>query len=231
MNAQSGNVLFYILIAVALLAALTFAVSQSGRGTSSNITEDRARLYASEILEFANTMSAAVSQLRLRGVENTELCFDHADWGVNDYDHAGCTDNVNRIFHIDGAGVAWQNAPSEAMDAGASPDNLWYIYGDNEVENVGSTCGAAACADLILVVDELSEIVCRQLNALLSVTDADTAPPTDTDIGETRYVGAFGYAETIGDEAGGVDLAGQTSGCFNNTTGSRYTFYKVLIAR
>ena len=228
-NNESGNVLFYILIAVALLAALMFAVSQSGRGSGQQIADDRARLIASEMIEFSNVMSSAVSQLILRGVDQTELCFDHTGWGANDYDHVGCTDDFNKIFHISGAGITWSNAPTEAMDSSASPDNLWHIYGDNEIQNIGTTCGATGCSDLVLIVDELALNVCQQLNDLLGVTDANTAPPTDTVIGETRFVGTFGYSQTIGDEAAALD--GQTSGCFENTTDSKYIFFTVLIAR
>lgn len=229
---ESGNVLFYILIAVALIAALSFAVVQSGGGGTKGISDDRARLIATEIIEYSNVMSSAVSQLTLRGVDLGELCFDDANWGGSNYAYSpACDDNFNKIFHISGAGVNWVQAPSEAMDGAASPDNLWHIYGDNEVESVGTTCGAAGCSDLILVVDELAKSVCQQINGLLDVTATSEDPPTDTDIGETRYIGAFGYTATIGDEAGGAELVGRASGCFENTTDNKYVFYKVLIAR
>lgn len=229
---EFGNSLFYILIAVALLAALSYAVSQSGRGSGKQISDERARMAASEIIEYANNITTAVSQLKLRGVDVDELCFDHAKWGASNYDHSpACTDDFNKIFHISGAGITWSQAPSEAMDRNASPDNLWHIYGDNEINNIGSTCGAASCSDLVLYVDELSENVCRQLNNLLDITNASTAPPTDTDMGETRYTGSFTYSNTIGDEVGGAAIDGASAGCFENTTDNEYVFYKVLVAR
>ena len=81
-SSESGNVLFYILIAVALLAALSYTVAQSTRGNVGQLSAERARLYATEIIENANVMSSAVSQLRLRGVDLDELCFDHVSWGA-----------------------------------------------------------------------------------------------------------------------------------------------------
>ncbi len=229
-NTQSGNVIFYILIAVSLLAALSFAVSQGGRGSGTQLSAERARLYASEILEYANIISSAVAQTKLRGAAETELCFDHASWGASDYDHAGCVDTLNRIFHPSGAGIDWTNAPTEAMDPAATPDNLWHFYGDNEIEKIGTTTGTAASSDLILLVDELSLPVCQQINTLLGITAANTAPPTDSAFGSTRYVGAFGYTATIGDED--TALEGQNAACFEKTGGTpEYAFYKVLIAR
>lgn len=229
---QSGNVLFYILIAVSLLAALSYAVSQGNRGSLSTVNEEKAKLLASEIIEYGNVMGSAVSQLRLRGIKDSELCFDDPAWGVSDYNHAECTDDLNKIFHISGGGLTWAEPPADAMDSSATPDNLWHIYGDNEINLVGTTCGAASCADLILVVDELSEAVCIQINDSLGVDNPSNVPPTDLDMGETRYTGTFSYSETIGDEAGGTVLESQSAGCFQKTTApAEYVYYKVLIAR
>ena len=232
-TAEAGNVLFYILIAVALIGALSFAVAQSGRGNVQQLSAERARLFATEIIEHANIMASAVSQIRLRGSALNALCFDHPSWGASDYDHSpACTDDFNKIYHPDGAGITWSEAPSEAMDTTATPDNLWHFYGDNEIENIGTTCGAAGCSELIMVVDELQLIVCQQLNGLLGITDASTAPPTDTNFSATRYVGAFAHNQTIGDEAGGSALAGKTAGCFQKTAvPAEYVFYKVLVSR
>lgn len=231
-SSESGNVLFYILIAVVLLAALSYAISESTRGNVQQLSEDRARIYAAEILEYANVVSNAVSQLRLRGVDDDELCFDDPAWGASNYNHGGCADDINRLFHPDGAGMTWSRPPEDAMADSPAPDNLWHFYGDNEVDDVGETCGAAACADLILVVDELAEQTCIQINELLSITNPGGVPPTDTDIGETRFIGAFGSARVIGDEAGGANFRGRTAACFQRTAApAEYTFYRVLIAR
>ncbi len=225
---ERGNVMFYILIAVALLAALIYAVSQSGRGSLQQVSDEKARLYASEIVEYANVVANAVAQLRLRSISTENLCFDDPGWGADDYDHAGCTDDARKIFHLSGGGVTWKQAPTEAMDSAATPDNLWHIYGDNEIQRVGTTCGAAACSDLILMVDELSRDVCVKINNLLQVGSKDSDPETDTDYGVVRYIGAFSYDETIGDES--PILPGKTAACFRKS-GGEYVFYKVLIAR
>lgn len=231
-KSERGNVLFYILIAVALLAALSYAVANSSRGNLNQITEEKARLFATEIIEYANIMTNAVAQLRLRGVGANELCFDHDSWPNNDYNHAGCADDTHKIFHPAGAGLIWTQPPEGAMGASPVPDNLWHIYGDNAVDNVGTTCATADCADLILVVDELNEQTCIQLNELLGVTSEGDPMPTDTNIGETLYDGAFTYSAIIGDEAGGTDIQGKPAGCFQRTAApAEYTFYKVLQAR
>src|SRR5690606_37997078 len=138
--------------------------------------------------------------------------------------------DFNKLYHTDGGGVIWKEAPAEAMDTAASPDFLWHFYGGNEVEEIGTTCGADSCSDLILVVDELSEQVCIQINNLLGIGIKDDAPPEDSGLDTTLFQGAFAYANTIGDEA--AALARQSAGCFRKTgAGSRYVYYKVLLAR
>lgn len=229
---ERGNVMMYIFIAVILLAALTYAVAQSTRGNVQQLSADRARMVGAEIIEYSNIMANAVAQLRLRGVEATDLCFDDTGWGGGAYNHGGCTDTANRIFHSGGGGLNWGRPPEIAMAATPVPDNLWHIYGDNEIDDVGTTCGTAACAELILLVDELGEQTCIQINELLGITNPGGVPPTDTNIGETPFAGTFGYSQTIGDEAGGTDFQGRTSACFQRTAApAEYTFYKVLIAR
>ncbi len=228
---QRGNVLLYILVAVALIAALSLAISSSMRGNTAQIDEDRAEIIAGELIEYSGIMANAVAQLRLRGVLESQLCFDHTSWGAADYNHAGCTDNINRIYHPSGAGLTWTAAQSQAMDTSATPDNLWHIYSDNEVQGIGTTCGAAACSELILIVDELDQTVCEKINDFLGVPNPSSTVPTDTEIGETRYTGTFGYTETIGDTVGSADLDGRVSGCFQRSAIPEYVFYKVLIAR
>ncbi|GJL85600.1 MAG: hypothetical protein DHS20C02_13750 [Micavibrio sp.] len=230
-NSQSGNVLFYVLIAVALLGTLSYAVTNSNRGNVQQLTQDKARLMASEIIEYGNVLGNAVAQLKLRGVSDTDLCFDDPQWPVS-YNHAGCADNLNKVFHVSGAGAIWAEVNSEAMDATATPDNLWHFYADNEIEEVGTTCGNAACSDLIMVVDELSQTVCIEMNDLLGIVNPGDVPPTDAGLAETLYIGAYGHNNVIGDEVGGAEITGKTAACYQKTGApAEYVFYKVLIAR
>lgn len=60
---QSGNVLFLILIAVALFAALSYAVTQSTRTNGANADEDKAALIASQIVQMAAAVKTARDRL------------------------------------------------------------------------------------------------------------------------------------------------------------------------
>tara|TARA_B100000686_G_scaffold327900_1_gene387276 strand:+ start:2215 stop:2541 length:327 start_codon:yes stop_codon:yes gene_type:complete len=80
-NAQ-GNALFLILIAVALFAALSYAVTNSGRG-SAGVDREQAEIYASQILQQASALEAAVMRLTITGgCSDTDINF----WQVSDGD-------------------------------------------------------------------------------------------------------------------------------------------------
>ena len=77
---ERGNVLFLILIAVALFAALSYAVTSSTRSGNANITEDQIKLGASRVQQYVSLMRTEVQRLMVaRG-----CTVENLDWR-NDY--------------------------------------------------------------------------------------------------------------------------------------------------
>lgn len=226
---QRGNVLFIILIAIGLLATLSFAVTWSSQsGGSGAVSKEKARLMASEILEYSKIVTNAVTQLRLRGCADSELSF--ANSAVNSYtNNAAPSDNTCHVFNTEGGGVNWGVPQNGVMTVSPSPNDSWNIYGSNEVEGIGSSGGSIENADLILALNGVSLEACKELNGLLKVTGSDAAPPQDSGINTTRYIGVYGNASVIGDES--AALSAQKAACFEDTGASKFIFYKVLIAR
>lgn len=218
--------MIYILIAVALMAALTFAVAQSDRTTLSNLTKDKLKLYASDIIEYGDTIKKAAIQIRLRGALATEISFAHtnADPAYGTYDN----DPDNEIFNPEGGAIIYKTPDALAL---TNSSTKFQFYGENEVEEVGSTCNAAECTDLLFVVPNLKESVCIEINNTLGIGDKNDPPPTDGGLDITEFAGAYNYGATIGDEAGSSDLKGKTAGCFYDGAAGEYVYYQVLIAR
>ncbi len=223
---QSGNVFFYIFLAVALFGALSYAVSQSGRGTVQSITNERDRLNATEVVDYTETMAKAVGTMRLRGVTADAISFAHADL-AGAYGIPG--DNPEaELFHADGGGVVLRLPPDGIM---SSSQNFAFT-GTTAVENVGTTCGAASCADLLAYLGGLTRDGCMTINTLLKIDNPSDEPPEETAFATTPYAGIFGYDQTIG---AGSPLSGKLTGCFYidqaSPTPDDYYFYRVLIAR
>lgn len=230
-NSQSGNVLFYILIAVSLLAALSFAVSQSGRGSAKQISDERARLLASEIIEYSNTIASAVSQLRLRGCKDTEISFENSIYTFYNYTNPNApADQSCHVFSPNGGAVHYTNAPKEIENIpGPTPDlqgRYVFLSGAEWVGN-GTTCGTSACGELYMMVHYLSDKICLELNKLLGY---DTIL-LDTSSGGGAFNGTYNtISYVIADEAGGADAASRQKACFLRANGT-HAYIHVLIPR
>lgn len=224
---ESGNVLFYILIAISLLAALSYAVSQGNRASISALTEDRSQLLAAQVIEFGDVLSKAVSQMRLRGTTISDLRFAHVDLNAT-YGTFG-NDPDNEVFHPDGGGVHYHTLDA---DITANPD--WVFTAENGVQEIGTTCAAASCSELLAIATGINDTICLRINELLSVSNDGTTPPADNQIQTgTLFAGAFDYnGDIIGDGDGtgsaNTAMAGKSAACVLDDTTGQNMFYQVL---
>ncbi len=228
-NPQRGNVMFYILIAVALLAALIFAVSQSGRGSAKHVSEEKLRLLANSVIEYSGVVANAVAQLRLRGCKNSELSFENSTDAS--YVNAGApADKICHVFSIVGGGITFQYPPAQAI-AGGAPKHM--ITGGLEVEEIGSTCGGNSCTELLIATGPLLESVCVEINNIMGIDNPGGSPPADQVdfIGQDEYIGTLAYGATFGDEPASADLTRKTAACMRDQNDTLFYFYKVLLAR
>ena len=243
-DSERGNVLFYILIAVGLIALLAYAISDGQRGNTSDLEESRARIVAGELVEVSNIYANAVAQLRLRGVADSDLCFDDPAWedyeNEEDYAFQSCGDRANRLYHPEGAGIVWGRLPIDAFDSAQMDqhNNLFHFISDNEIQDVGTTCGREGCADLLNLIDGLRKSVCIKINDLVGVENRVntfdeniTDPPREGRYGTERFRGRYDATETLGDESDAQSLRGKLSGCFESRGQDNYVFYRVLVAR
>ena len=72
-NRQSGNVLFLILIAVALFGALSYAVTQSTRSTSGGVDNETQTINTAVFLNYIVAIRTAAARMQFQGVETPKL--------------------------------------------------------------------------------------------------------------------------------------------------------------
>lgn len=224
---ERGNVMIYILIAIALLGALVMAVAQGGRGGANAVTEERENAMAMQILSFGDTVEKAVTQLRLRGTKLDVLRFSHPDLPAA-YGVFGAAP-LDEVFNPQGAAAVYGKAPAEAILSGTGD---YQFLGNTEVVGAGTTCGAASCADLVMILGGLRSDVCIAINRILRAGTADDPPPADDGIDQSgEYAGTFSYAATLGDDAGAAVLSGTAEACFEDEGTNEFIYYKVLVPR
>lgn len=221
---ESGNVIFIILIAIALLAALTFTVSKGNQGGHQTVIKDQAKLFASEISEYSQNIANAVAQLRLRGCSENQISFENNT--VAGYENVP-TNTSCQVFHADGGSVNWQDIQAAVQDSSNSSE--WMFTGDTRIKDIGTTKTNALSSELMVILMGLTDSVCEQLNVILNVQA--TSIPADDEFGATKFTGSYDYnaALLIGD--GAVNLSGKKSGCAYDASNSANVFYRVLIAR
>lgn len=224
---QQGNVLFLILIAVALFAALSYTISQSMQASPGKTAREQMNLNVSQLFQYVAGIEQAVQRMKFSGIQEEQISFHHTLWGHNDYQHTSGQPMLHQIFQPQGGGVSLHPPPKDLNDG-----TMWQITGHLEVVDVGMTCGSPVCAELILVLPNIKPTACALINDYMGVqTLPDTVPLTAI---ETRFTGTFGADGVIGDEGGA--LRSVPSGCFEGGGGAgapagTYHFYHVLIPR
>ena len=225
---EGGNALFIILIAVALLGALSYAVTQSNRGGVSALTEEKAEVYAAEILQYAQTVANAVAQLRLRGCDETEISFENNVGLANYINPNSPSDKTCHVFHPSGGGLSW-SVPDQGMIAGTVNADNWAVYMQNEFSGIGTTGANDQHVDLALFLNDVKPSICLHINSKLNIINTSNTPPSDGSVSDDEFTGTFQYDDTIGDED--INLNAKKSACFYDISEDWHSFYKVLIAR
>jgi len=220
-SGERGAAFFYILMAIVFFAALTFAVTQGNRTSTSGATRDRAALTGNEATSYADTLAKTVQTLMLRGCSETEITFENPNSAG--YTNAGApTDNSCDLFNSDGGKLSW-NGPENFGAAAVE------FTGGCNVASVGTTS-----PDLMMVVEGLSLDACRSINEKLGVPQPSGNPITlPAACAYNLFTGAYTASGTVtvtgalGRNAACV----QGVGAGDDFYAGRYHFYQVLIAR
>lgn len=240
---ESGNILFLILITVALFAALSYVVSNVTRSGGGEGKRENISLRASQIIQYSTYTEQAVLRMRFRDIMPEDFCFDHDGWDHDDYYHAGCDNHKHHVFssHPEAGGVVWTLPPFAANDG--SP---WYIAANVCVAGLGKditdNChsdGSGESEDIIMFLPNIDRAVCMEINKQLGIITPDGLPPQAGgniyDNGRPYFTGSFADGGRV--DSAGTDaslLRGQQYGCIEgngNPPAGTYHYFHVLLPR
>lgn len=250
---ERGNVLFLILIAVALFAALSYAVTSSSR-TSSGTTDGESNLINSaQITQYPASVRTAVVRMLINGVTADQLEFNNQATFANltDTNPGAAITYGFGVFHPDGGGASFVTAPPEVMEN--QQPGVWLFTSNYQVQNIGTTVASTNSANEVLAfLPGVQIAACRRLNQELAITggtdgDGNGVPSAGIAIGDipvasmNQMQGAPG-APGIGAGAPaartiGGPFAGQAYGCFDandataGTGANEMVYYHVLLDR
>ncbi|MFN3700010.1 MAG: hypothetical protein ACK4VI_00645 [Alphaproteobacteria bacterium] len=235
-KAERGNVLFLILIAVALFAALSYAVTQSSR-TGGGASDGESNLINSaQVTQYPASVRTAIVRMIIRGIAENQLEFNPP------VDFDDLTETRFGVFHPQGGGATHVTAPPEVM-AGAG-QGTWIFSSAYQIQNIGTTDAASNSAnDIIAFLPNISLPVCQRINRELGIPGplgnrgvpvaVATAIPSAADSMDTDNPGIAVVAPAANTIAG--SFSGQPFGCadFDDdlTNGTGLVYYHVLVER
>ncbi len=204
---DKGSALFLILIAVALFAALSYAVTQSGRG-GGTISKEDALIKASGITQYLALVRTTVTRMVMLGATPDQIGFSKTGTGSND------------VFYSGGGGAVYQNPPSgigNATEWGFRDvvDPTKGIF----IKDIGTNTDVTG-RDVLAGLGDITLAVCQELNRGLGLSN----PPATNSAVAVNPPATYAINQNVIDA-----YPGQAFGCFWITSG--YVYYHALIER
>lgn len=248
---ESGNVLFLILIAVALFAALSYAVTQSTRSGAGSGDNETALINSAQLTQYPASVRTAVVRMVIGGTDVNNIEFNPPS------DYGSLSDNSVGVFHPSGGGATFSTSPADFMDPTGltltSAQNLstgeWAYNGENQIDLIGTTNTTAATddtADIIAFLPGITQTLCRRINSELGITGIPDMTGQNIDyysrmnggsetgsVSGIRAGGGTGNIGDVTDTTANDPLDGQPFGCFvdTGTTPDTHVYYHVLVER
>jgi hypothetical protein len=244
---QRGNALFLILIAVALFAALSYAITLSGRSGGSGTSGETATINAALITDYPAAVKTGVTRMVLGNIT------------ANTIDYSNGATGTAAVFDAAGGAVAWITAPpanaqdTATVDATHAGPN-WRFKAVTSTTNkgyyiagIGGTTSASG-QDAFAFVG-VTGPACVAINRALNIGDVypegyaiSTTFTTSTAATESQPTHALGFSQerlttgsavnTIGKYYMNNSVGAQAFACVSNsatvTTGPFVYYHAVL---
>ncbi len=229
-SAQNGNALWFILVAIVLLGALTILLTRSGTSVNQSGDVEQLRIKAGQIMRWARGIETAIDQMKMRGVSESSLSFENSTTATN-YAHVACTINDCKVFAAGGGAQNYLNPPTGTNDGSSD----WIFTGGNNVGTSAYPIGTTAARsgnDLVILLPNANAAMCNQINRDLQIGTGGALPNDDTGVDVTPFTGSFANAlVTIDGDPAPFELDGKPAGCFTDTAANpdvTYFYYVVL---
>lgn len=234
-STQRGNVVFIILLGIFLFGLLTFSVTKTTRtGEVEALAEDKAALYAGEVLQYANAIKEGVARMKLmHGVKDHEFDFgtgfeDYVSYGEN----TTCTTNKCRLFHPEGGAVKPRLIPTEFFNPSTPPVNPLVPSVLNEIRFYAVAVNGVGTPDdeLVMAILGLNPQICEHINFKMAGIPYGTAPDNDVYGDWISWSGPYTSFPNAAGNVGPAMFNGQKTFCMGHSN-YKDVFVHVLIER
>lgn len=213
--------MFLILIAVALFAALSYAVTQSGRGSGST-SRETASLAVSTAINYFSLLQSTVDRLVVLGCAKEEICYAGGPPGVYTNVNAP-TDESCHVFSASGGNLDYIAPPAGILDASHSAESGYgnLLLSRQASFDTAPVGGGTDCTNYILI-PFVSNDACLALNRMNGHGSIPASTQTNTGLNlygvatfnKTTPLAAEPFQDggyTVECDVNGYDVAGSQS--------------------
>jgi hypothetical protein len=218
---ESGNALIYVLIAIALFAALSMTLGrQTDTSESEAIDDGKAELLATQLINYAAQAKSVVDQMDFLGNADT---IGNLDFTLPTGAGFNTAPHLDKVYHPEGGGLNPASLPAQATyEIATDPPAGWYLGRFNNVEWT-----ANAGDDVILVAYQIKQEVCEKINE--KVTGNSTIPALTVNmrhmfIDDSLHSGT--NADFTTTECAACDS--YFSLCVSNNSNTAWSFYSIV---
>lgn len=248
MTKQRGNILFLILLAVVLFAALSYAVTSSTRGGGNDVSTEKAQANAARYLQFTTLIENTVTRMLLSGVKESEISFggtsnykspNDGQWCWNS--NPNCLTASCKVFDPAGGGATPMmfedigvRHPGYNVGANYYPKPGHIYIRQGAIYNVGTDA-----PDLIFSIMGVDAATCNEVNKRMGITTNFTSTTGNVETSGTSspelFAGCganyYGFTSTrvFGDND--TRFAGQRTFCAPLDEPGYLSINQVIIAR
>lgn len=215
---ETGNILFYVLIAIVLFGALSFTVARQSRNSGAEQIDDaKVELYATQLISYARQVQSVIDQMTITGSDIDDLDFvKPGQSGFNSGSH------IHKIYHPEGGGLLDATlAAGVVAQISTNPIAGWYLGRFNNVEWTDS-----ANTDVILTAYQISRRVCEAINK--KITGSATIPALSGSMRDFLVDTSTNNDLTA---ASCAACEGYISLCVKNSSQDAYSLYTVVADR
>lgn len=213
---ETGNIVIYLLIALALFGALTLMMSRTNEQSEGQSTKDEQRiLETNEILAYTAAVQGVLDQMIMSGTRYSNLDFiNPSSAGFNTGSAA------NKIFHPTGGGLNYQKyyiKSACANPASSDPNDCgWFM-----TRNFNVPWTPTSANDVILYAHKLKKEVCEGLNKKIN---GNVIIPQLTQTLESIFIN--GTQTLNATTCAACD--GQATLCVQGSDGPNYGYYSII---
>jgi hypothetical protein len=239
MSRERGGALFIVLLAIAMLAVLTWAVAKQDRGASTTtLNATQMDTQVNLLLGQGALLAGAVQQMVANGADTTKIYTTDVTYGLNTvtpggtpptgygaWDDSSTSPNALKIYHPYGGGVKYmsQTGTGASLSDTANVANNFLISKGSIVKGVGPTDTAG---DILFTAVVSSSAACQRINSRL------TGSSTLGVVADASYTALFtnGTNTTLANGStctSGCDNAARQ--CVRNVSDNAYGYYQVLL--